>query len=90
MEVLIKGKPPTTPKERVLAIEATAKAICQIAGEGPEDAVMMLLTAAAHLYAQHSKKPFPEHIDGLAHALGCATAAADGFFRIRPVNGPDD
>lgn len=35
MEVTITGKRPTDPRDRVLAIEAATKAICQEVGEDP-------------------------------------------------------
>lgn len=86
MRVEIKGKPPKDPQGRVLAIEAAAKAICQQAGTDPADAIMMLMTAAAHLYSVYSGKPSSENILNLAHSLGCATVAADDFFKLRPAN----
>lgn len=85
MQIEIKGNVPSEPKARVLAIEATAKAICKAAGTDPADAVMMLMTAAAHLYSVHSGKPSSESLLQLARTLGHATAASDGFFRPRPV-----
>lgn len=87
MQVEIKGKAPNDPRERVLAIEATAKAICQKTGQDPADAIMMLLTASAHLYAQYSREPFPKSADGLAKALGAAIVAADDFFKLKAVEG---
>ncbi|OBY04480.1 hypothetical protein BAE36_25050 [Rhizobium leguminosarum bv. trifolii] len=84
MQIEIKGKLPGDPQGRVLAIEAAAKAICQQAGTDPADAaVMMLLTAAAHLFTVYSGKPSSENIMGLARSLGCATVAADEFFRLK-------
>lgn len=85
MRIEIKGKVPKDPQARVLAIEAAAKAICQEAGTDPADAIMMLMTAAAHLFTVHSGKPSSESILHLAHSLGCATVAADDFFKLKPV-----
>ncbi|PWE55910.1 hypothetical protein DEM27_10660 [Metarhizobium album] len=85
MQVEIKGKPPKDPQGRVLAIEAAAKAICQSAGTDPADAVMMLMTAACHLYTVHSGKSSADSITHLAHSLGCATVAADDFFKLKTV-----
>lgn len=86
MRVEIKGKPPKDPQARVLAIEAAAKAICQEAGTDPADAIMMLMTAAAHLYSVYSGKSSSENILHLAHSLGCATVAADDFFKLKVAN----
>lgn len=85
MQVQIKGKPPKDPQQRVLAIEAAAKAICQSAGTDPADAIMMLMTAACHLFAVYSGKSSADSIAHLAHTLGCATVAADDFFKLKPV-----
>lgn len=86
MQIEIKGKLPGDPQGRVLAIEAAAKAICQQAGTDPADAIMMLLTAAAHLFTVYSGKPSSENIMSLAHSLGCATVAADDFFKLKAAN----
>ncbi|MBB3297836.1 MULTISPECIES: hypothetical protein [unclassified Rhizobium] len=83
MQIEIKGNLPGDPQGRVLAIEAAAKAICQQAGTDPADAIMMLLTAAAHLFTVYSGKPSSENIMSLAHSLGCATVAADDFFKLK-------
>ena len=85
MQIEIKGKAPSDPQGRVLAVEAAAKAICQHAGTDPADAIMMLMTAAAHLFTVYSGKPSSENILSLAHTLGCATVAADDFFKIKPA-----
>lgn len=90
MQVEIKGKPPKDPQLRVLAIEAAAKAICQKAGTDPADAIMMLMTAACHLYTVHSGKSSSENILHLAKTLGYATIAADDFFKIKPVEAVND
>ncbi len=89
MRVEIKGKPPKDPQTRVLAIEAAAKAICQQAGTDPADAIMMLMTAAAHLFSVYSGKPSSENILHLAHSLGCAAIAADDFFKLKVANDSD-
>lgn len=86
MEIIIKGKVPSDPRSRVLAIEAATRAICDRAGTDPADGIMMLLTAAAHLQSQYSKRPVNETITVLAECLGCAIVAADGFFTLRPAN----
>jgi hypothetical protein len=80
MQIEITGKPPNDPQGRVLAIEAAAKAICQQAGTDPADAIMMLMTAAAHLFTVYSGKSSSENILHLASTLGHATVAADDFF----------
>lgn len=86
MEIVIKGKVPSDPRSRVLAIEAATRAICEQAGTDPADGIMMLLTAAAHLQSQYSKRPVNETITALAAALGHAAVVADEFFTLRPAN----
>lgn len=86
MEIIINGKISADPKSRILAIEAVTKAICQQTGQDPAEGIMMLMTAAAHLFATYSGKPSSAGIMDLAHSLGCATVAADDFFRLRPVS----
>lgn len=83
MEVIIKGKVPLDPRERVLAIEAAMQAICQNAGEDPADGVMALLTAAVHISMKQSKLPPGEMARVLANCLGHAIIAADDFFKLR-------
>lgn len=85
MQIEIKGKVSPDPRDRVLAIEAVTKAICQETGHDPAEGVMMLLTAAAHLMAVHSGKSADQNIMTLARCLGDATVAADDFFKLRPV-----
>ncbi|AID18363.1 hypothetical protein PPF1_50 [Rhizobium phage vB_RleM_PPF1] len=85
MEIEIKGQPPRDPQGRVLAIEAAAKAICQQAGTDPADVIMMLMTAAAHLFTVYSGKLSSENIMTLAQTLGYATVAADDFFKLKDV-----
>ncbi|WP_188825030.1 hypothetical protein [Brucella endophytica] len=85
MRIEIKGKVPSDPRNRVLAIEAATRAICERAGADPSDGIMMLLTAAAHLVSQYSGKSAQDQITVLATALGSATVAADDFFKIRAV-----
>lgn len=84
-EITIKGKIPTDPRQRVLAIEAAAKAICQSAGEDPADAVMALMVAAVHISTQHSDRPIQEVAHSMAESLGYAVVAADDFFQLRKV-----
>jgi len=85
MQIEIKGKVSADPRDRVLAIEAVTKAICQKTGQDPAEGVMMLLTAAAHLTAIHSGKTAEHNLMTLAGCLGNATVAADDFFKLRPV-----
>lgn len=85
MKITIDGKSPTDPRERVLAIEAAMQAICEDVGQDAADGVMALLTAAAHIHARHACKPAGKCLDDLAHALGCATVAADDWFQLRTV-----
>ncbi len=74
------------PRQRILAIEAAAEAICREAGTDPADAAMMLLTAAVHLTSRHTKVPVSVMVQTLAVSLGHATVAADDLFKLRPVN----
>ncbi|ARO22903.1 hypothetical protein TAL182_CH01090 [Rhizobium sp. TAL182] len=88
MEIKITGKI-DDPRQRVLAIEAVTRSICDSAGTDPADGIMMLLTAAVHLQSQYSPRPMAENIETLARCLGGATVAAEGFFSLRsvPANG---
>ncbi|ENN89112.1 hypothetical protein RHSP_01129 [Rhizobium freirei PRF 81] len=86
MEIEIKGKIPQDPRERVLAIEAVAQAICQNVNADPADCIMMLLTAAVHIQSKYSKDSAKDNITVLAGCLGHATVAAEGFFKLRPVS----
>jgi hypothetical protein len=85
MEISIKGKISTDPRDRVIALEACVRAICEKTGQDPAEGVMMLLTAAAHMFATYSGKPIDQTAMGLARSLGAATVAAEGFFSLRPV-----
>jgi len=88
MQIEIKGKITADPRDRVLAIEAVTKAICQQTGQDPAEGVMMLLTAAAHLTAVYSGKSADQNIMTLANCLGNATVAADDFFKLKKVPTP--
>ena len=90
MEIEIKGKVTADPRDRVLAIEAVTKAICQETGQDPADGIMMLLTAAAHLMAIYSGKSADQNILALASCLGNATVAADDFFKLKSVGTPSE
>jgi hypothetical protein len=68
------------PRARVLHAEEAVRSLCQLAGEDPADAVMVLLTAAAHLNSVYSVKSPDDTMKALAKALGCATVAAEEFF----------
>jgi hypothetical protein len=85
VEIIIKGKRPSDPRDRVLAIEAATKAICQEVGEDPADGVMMLLTAAVHLSTVYSDKPIKDIALVMADSLGHAIVAADDFFKLKRV-----
>jgi len=88
MRVEITGPMSTDPKENILTISLITKTICQGAGQDPAEAVMMLLTAAAHITMQQSKEPTDKILMTLAGALGAATVAAEGFFTLRVVPKP--
>ena len=83
MEIIINGKITLDPKDRVLALEAATRAICEEVGLDPAEGTMMLLTAAVHLASQYSSKPAKQMIETLAYSLGCATVAADDFFKLK-------
>jgi len=83
MKISIDGQISADPKERVLAIEAVTRAICEKTGQDPAEGIMMLLTAAAHMTNTYSKQPIAQSADHLATALGHAIVAADGFFTLR-------
>lgn len=88
MKIEISGEPAYTPQQRILAVEQAVQAICKNADAGPDDAVMVLLTAAAHIAMVHAGKSADELMDKLAYALGYATVSADQFFppSTRPLN----
>lgn len=88
MEVIIRGRTPLTPQERVLAVETAAEAICKQAQQDPADATMALLTAAVHLAHQYMPKPVSaaQLGDLLATSLGAAIVAADDFFQLEWTN----
>lgn len=88
MTILASGKKNALadPRERVLALEAATRAICESVGEDPADGTMMLLTAAVHMAMTYSEKPMKDLLPFLAETLGHAASAADGFFS-QPSNG---
>jgi len=88
MEIIINGKISADPKDRILALEAVTRAICEQTGQDPAEGVMMLLTAAAHMSDTYSRKPFSETGVVLAQCLGLAIVAADDFFKLRRVPAP--
>ena len=83
MEVIIKGKRPTDPRDRVLAIEAATQAICEGVDQDPADCAMMLLTAAVHLTMKHTDKPIKDVAPVMASALGAAIVMAHRLRRRR-------
>jgi hypothetical protein len=84
MQITIEGKISADPKDRILAIEAATKSICEMVGQDQADGVMMLLTAAAHITMQNIK-PGMRIEPVMAEALGAAIVAAEQFFRLREV-----
>jgi hypothetical protein len=85
MEIIINGKVSDDPRDRVLAMEAAAKAICERVGQDPADGTMMLLTAAVHIAMQHSDRTIQDIAPRLAECLGYAIVAAHDFFELRSV-----
>lgn len=75
------------PRKRVLALEAAARAICEAHDLDPAEAVMMLLTAAAHMQRTYSRPEITlsRSAETLAECLGHAIVAADDFFQLRPA-----
>jgi len=86
MEIIINGKISADPKDRILALEAVTRSICERTGQDPAEGVMMLLTAAVHMSNTYSRKPMSETAPALAGALGHAIIAADDFFKLRRVS----
>lgn len=70
------------PRDRVLAVEAAVRAICEQTGGDPAEGTMMLLTAAAHLAMIYADKPMDDLQEPLATALGNAMVAANYYFSI--------
>jgi L-aminopeptidase/D-esterase-like protein len=85
MEITINGKVSADPRDRVLAIEAVAQAICESVGLDVAEGTMMLLTAAVHIAMKHSERPIKDVAPMMAECLGCAIVAADDFFTLRTV-----
>lgn len=85
MEITITGVRPNDPRQRILAIEAAMKAICQSDGEDAADGVMALMTAAVHIHMKQTGQTVKEAAPDMAHALGCAIVAANDFFKLRTV-----
>ena len=83
MEIIIKGKISLDPRDRVLALEAATRAICEEVGLDPAEGTMMLLTAAVHMANTYSDRPVKDYAPVLANALGNAIIAADDFFKLR-------
>ena len=88
MKIIIDGKVSHDPKDRVLAIEAVTRSICESVGQDPADGTMMLLTAAVHLAMQYSDRTIQDIAPVLAECLGDAIIAADDFFTLRSVPKP--
>lgn len=88
MEIVINGKVSADPKDRILAIEAVTRAICEQTGQDPAEGVMMLLTAAVHLSQTYSRTPVAQTVTTLAGCLGHAVVAADDFFKLKTVGAP--
>ncbi|WLR92148.1 hypothetical protein [Shinella zoogloeoides] len=88
MEIIINGKVSADPKDRILAIEAVTRAICEQTGQDPAEGVMMLLTAAVHLSQTYSRSPVAQTVATLAECLGHAVVAADDFFKLTTVGTP--
>lgn len=84
MELTFTGKPPHNPKDRILAIEAAAKAICQSINQDPADATMCLLTAAVHTAMKYAI-PGTDIQDLMANSLFEAITCAQGFFPTEKV-----
>lgn len=88
MKVTTEVRISTDPASCVLAVEASVRAICEATGKDPAEGVMMLLTAAAHMSAQYSDpgSSVNQRLAVLAEALGAATVAAEGFFKLRKAS----
>ncbi len=90
MEIQIKGKLSPDPKDRILALEAVTRSICERYGMDPAEGTMMLLTAAVHMASVYSKVPTKQMVMTLAKCLGAATIAADDFFKLRTALKADE
>lgn len=80
-QIVITGPTLTEPKDRVVALAEASRVISEAAGVGPDDGTMALLTAAVFVAMKHSGKPASALLETLAFSLGCATNAADAFFK---------
>lgn len=67
------------PRSQVLAVEGLVKEICRASDLSPPEAIMMCLTAAAHMVIRFAK-PGVDIEEILATALGSAIVSAKDFF----------
>lgn len=80
IELTIKGDPPETPQDMVLALEAVTKAITPSPAEG----IMVLVTAAMHIHRTCQKPDtFADRHDEARHfaeMLGHALTCVDDWW----------
>lgn len=78
--ITFKGGVPSSPRERVLAVEATAEGLSRSVGEDPADAILTLLVAAVHIAMQHGEET--DIAAGMMSVIGNAVDAAERFFPL--------
>lgn len=66
-------------RSQVLVVEVLVQEICGGSDMGPPEAIMILLTAAAHIVIRHAK-PGADIEAALATALGSVIPSAQDFF----------
>ena len=73
--VSIQGTLPQEPADRVLLMAKVAESIARVVGEGPADAMMTLVTAAAVILIDNAKEPMSAGELESVLAQGAAHAA---------------
>jgi hypothetical protein len=71
------------PKDCVLAVEHFTKLLCQKAKKEPQEAILMLLTAAVHMALAYSKDSAQVVLPWIGKELGKAAAIALEWWPLK-------
>lgn len=82
MQVSVEVDHSADPTQRVLAMETVAREYCIAGGMDQDEAVMMLLTAAARIHVKYALRP-DESPQSLAEALTTAIKAVNMIDGLR-------
>lgn len=78
------------PRPSIRALESAVRAICTTLEQDQADAVMLLMTTAAHIAITHESGTRDQTIMALARCLGYATVSAERLFHsnatLEPAN----